>query len=245
MSATLGFCLALVAACSLAGQTAPATLAFEVASVKRSPQNAAAQMAIHEDAGRISYSNMPLIVIVMRAYRTKFRQVVSPQWLGAELYDVSAKLLDGASKEQIPEMLQSLLADRFKFTAHTDLRMVPGYGLVVNKTSSKLKPAATEESVRRLPGPKGLQLKGRTTLARLADVLSDSLDCPVLDRTGLNGIFQIELNWAADALPVAEPSNEPSLFSALQDELGLKLEPARTPLSFLVIDHAEKIPTGN
>ncbi len=221
-----------------------------------------AQFTMSEDAGRISYTNVALMIVVMRAYHLKYRQIEGPEWLGTEHYDIAAKMPDGATKDEVPPLLQALLAERFKLTAHTEAKMMPGYALIPGKSGPKMKPAGAEEGVRRSPGPKGPQIKGKTAMAKLADVLSDSLDRPVVDMTGLNGFFEVELSWAPeqsakiepsgsgqpaanDVPPVNEASSGPSIFTALQEELGLKLEPRKTPLNFLVIDHAEKLPTAN
>ena len=143
-------------------------------------------------------------------------------------------------------MLQTLLADRFHLVAHIDTRMVSGYALTVGKSGPRMKTAPSVDGARRMKGPKGLEIKGDATMAKLADVLADSLDCPVVDLTALNGIFQVDLNWAPDENPGQSPGiGAPSISSAIQEDLGLKLEPRKYSLDLLVIDRAARLPAGN
>jgi uncharacterized protein (TIGR03435 family) len=111
-------------------------------------------------------------------------------------------------------------------------------------------------------GPKGRKMTGKVSIARMADVLANLMDRPVIDMTGLSGTFDIELNWAPDASEPnrfmkelgpgpnpepahAESSDNPSIFVALQEQLGLRLEAKKSPVEILVIDHIEKVPTEN
>jgi uncharacterized protein (TIGR03435 family) len=259
MKAILALIVAFLVVSGVAGQPVPSPRGFEVASVKHSPSNSEGQLIMSEDAGRINYSNVALIVIVMRAYHTKHRQIVGPEWLSTERFDIVAKLSDGATKEDIPQMFQALLAERFKLTIHTEARMMPGYALKIAKGGPKMNSAGADEGMRRSLGPKGPQIKGKSTMAKLADVLSDSLDSPVVNMTGLNGYFKVALGWAAEEgakMSPGQPATNggpatfevpggPSIFTALQEDLGLKLEPGKTPLNFLIIDHVDKIPTAN
>lgn len=214
---------------------------FEVASVKPAAASAG-QPSMSEDGAQFVYSGVPLIVLVMRAYRVKYRQIVGPEWLGTERYDVVAKLPEGVSKDEIPRMLQSLLTERFRMAVHTESKMLPGYALTVGKSGSRMRRADSGQGARRMKGPKGLEIRGNTTMAKLADVLADALDCPVADMTGLNGFFEIDLNWTPDENPAV---SGPSIASAVQEDLGLKLEPRKYPSEFVIIDRVEKVPTRN
>ena len=198
--------------------------------------------AMTEDGALLNYTNVPLIVLVMRAYRVKYRQVVGPEWQGSERYDVAARLPEDAGKDHIRRMLQALLTDRFRMAVHTETKMVPGFALAMGKGALRMKTAEGGDGARRMKGPKGLEIKGNTTMAKLADVLSDALDCPVVDSTGLSGFSAVDLNWTPDENPAMRG---PSIMSAAQEELGLKLEARKYPYDFLVIDRAEKLPTKN
>lgn len=93
-----------------------------------------------------------------------------------------------------------------------------------------------------MKGSKGLEIKGNTTMAALAGVLADALDCRVVDMTALTGAYQVDLNWTPDENPAV---SDPVLAGALQAELGLKLEPRKYPVEYLIVDHAERVPLKN
>jgi uncharacterized protein (TIGR03435 family) len=157
---------------------------------------------------------------------------------------------------EIPKMFQALLAERFKLRAHNETRILPGFALILAKGGPKMKTAEGERDLRRSAGAQVFRIKGKGTMAQLAEVITDSMDRTVIDMTGLAGMFEVDLNWAREEglktpLTVTPGQREaaaapsgPSIFTALQ-ELGLKLEPRKTPVDFLVIDHVEPIPTEN
>ncbi len=140
------------------GQTAPSNLAFEVATVKPSPPLDMAKLREQIQAGRMprfgphvdtsqaEYIYMPLKELIANAYKVKAYQITGPAWLATERFDIVAKMPDGASKDDAPNMLQALLEERFKLAAHRDTQEQPVLALVVGKDGPKLKesPAATE-----------------------------------------------------------------------------------------------------
>ena len=141
----------LVAAGVASGQTPAAAPAFEVASVKPAgPLNpammASGQMRIGMkiDAARVDIGSLSLADLIRIAYRVKAYQVSGPDWMSTERFDVRAKLPEGASQEQVPEMLQALLAERFKLTIHRQSKEQNVYALVVGKGGSKLKDSVPE-----------------------------------------------------------------------------------------------------
>jgi uncharacterized protein (TIGR03435 family) len=146
-------------------------------------------------------------------------------------------------------MLQTLLADRFSLQIHRETKPLPVYLLTVAKNGPKLKAAAQPGNGSVLWGlagkPSGeasVHLTAKAaSLPRLADSLSNIAGRPVLDQTGLNGSFDFTLEYASEAnTPGATPFAGPALFTAFQEQLGLKLEATRAPLEILVIDHVEK-----
>jgi uncharacterized protein (TIGR03435 family) len=138
-------------------------------------------------------------------------------------------------------MLQALLADRFKLAAHAEKREMPMFALVIAKGGPRL---ITTNAIGALSGGRGrISITGGDdALAVLAFELSWRLGRPVIDRTGLNGRYELTLNWTEDDVPspAANTSGAPSLFTAIQEQLGLKLEATRGPVQVLVIDHAER-----
>jgi uncharacterized protein (TIGR03435 family) len=205
----------------------------------------------------------------MEAFKVKLDQIEGPSWLETDCFDISAKIPDGGSRDQLSAMLQALLTERFKLAAHKEDRPRSGYALVVDKGGPKCKEDDPNGNFMRRNDGKMLYfygayghgaLKGVMTMATLAANLSTEGYGPVQDFTGLTGKYDIDLTWARDpalarrdpaasasAPPGADiPAPEgPSLFTALRDSLGLRLERRNVQVQFVVIDHIERIPTEN
>ena len=250
------FLLTLVpvaAVCIANAQNTRPQPAFEVASVKRSDQCFGRNSI---DPGSVSLRGAPLKAVLMEAFQIKMDQIEGPSWLEAECFDISAKIPDGITGDQVPMMLQVLLAERFRLAAHKEVRLRSGHALVVDKDGPKFK-EATANFVR----GKGLMLygpgvlKGAMTMATLASNLSTKGYGPVQDSTGLTGKYEIELRWTPNpdfqptetfrsvAVPPGWP--EADLFTAVRESLGLRLERRNVEVPFLLIDHVERTPTGN
>jgi uncharacterized protein (TIGR03435 family) len=177
-----------------------------------------------------------------------------PPWSSTAKFDLEAKsdpaideylaaLSVEQGKDTKRQMLQSLLADRFKLAAHIEKREMPIFALVIAKGGPKL--VKTEVSGAALSGGRGrISIKGGDdSLAILTFELSWRLGRPVIDQTGIQGRYELTLNWADDDAGSAASAG-PSLFTAIQEQLGLKLESTRGPVPTLVIDHAER-PSAN
>ena len=251
--------LMVCASSGLFGQSAAAP-SFEVVSVKPAPPPTGNNLRVTMggDAGRVNFSNVTLKSVMTRAYGVKPHQISGPAWLDSERYDIVATIPAGAPREQIPTMLQTLLADRFKLAVHREQKVMPVYALVVGKNGPKLHAADAEARLGISMGPTGRQLNGKVSLSRLADALSNWMDRPVLDMTEIKGIYDIDLEWTPDegqSAPRLAPAGEagrpeargdsPSIFTAVQEKLGLKLEGRKSPAEIIVVDHAEKAPTEN
>jgi uncharacterized protein (TIGR03435 family) len=162
----------------------------------------------------------------------------------SNFYDIQA-IADGASPltmERAVIMLRSLMEDRFQLKLHREVREMPVYALVIAKSGSKLQTTADGVcSARNNLGPAhGIaNCNPTTSTAQLAEMLRAQTDRPVLDRTGLTGQYAFRLRWSADGDPV-EPNAPPSFFTAVQEQLGLRLEPLKAAVEVLVIDHAER-----
>ena len=153
---TFAVAILLLSAAGLA-QTPPAPPSFEVASVKPAPPIVPAQVLggkIHigmsVDGARVDIGNLSLMDLLWRAYRVRPYQISGPDWLSGQRFDIAAKLPEGVGADQVPEMLQALLAERFKLVAHTEGKERPVYGLVVGKSGAKLKASDAES-----PAPAG------------------------------------------------------------------------------------------
>ena len=198
----------------------------------------------------------------------------TPDWADTDLYAIDGKIEPrvaeelakfGPSQQELARahMLQAMLADRFKLRAHPDNKEGSVYYLVIAKNGPKLKQATPGETYPKGPGLGGLSWQaGQTVMAPsepgsskrvglgapllgLTRILSAWLHCPVIDKTGLTGKYDFQLQWTNNENAETGPeTNWPSLFTAIQQQLGLKLEPAKGPVPVMVIDHVEK-PSGN
>ncbi len=283
------------------GQQPNPKLTFEVASIKPAAPQTMGRIQMGggggpgtPDPGRIRFSNMPLRMLIMRAYEVQSFQVSGPSWMDSQRFDVIAKVPGGATREDARTMLQNLLEDRFKLKLHKESREAPIYELVVAKSGVRMKEAAQtaaapaeraggpppgspprdKDGFLRTPhGQVGIQatVNGRMrmqgdalTMARLVDILGMALGRPVIDRTGLTGTYDVVLDFSPEGMapgPKAPPpgsgggnpaeaprdSNDsgPTIFTAIQEQLGLKLESRKGPVDLLVVDSVEKTPTGN
>jgi uncharacterized protein (TIGR03435 family) len=261
--------LALLSAGSIFGQTPAAQPAFEVASVKPAPPPTPGMFKVQMggDPGMVDYKNVSLKTVIARAYQMKDYQVSGPDWLDTERFDIMAKVPANTPASQVPLMLQNLLAVRFKLAVHLDQKVMPVYAMVIGKNGPKLKPVEGEPQggMRMTIGPKGRQMSGPTTMSGLAGGLSSMMDRPVVDLTELKGTYDVDLEWVPDeregggilakmkAMAEASSGGVPdpsgptglSLFGALQEKLGLRMEARKSPVDLLVVDSGQKVPTEN
>jgi uncharacterized protein (TIGR03435 family) len=238
--------------------------AYEVASIK--PSDMAGTVSIRRSGYRIATTSTSLLFLITWAYDVHSDRVYGkPNWLDSVRYDVMANapqdnrpapLRLPGQPTQLQQMMQALLADRFKLVIHRETRQLPMYALVVAKGGAKIHlteaPAVMGQTPFRMPG-RGRLMGTQVSGEMLAKVLSDQLSHSVQDQTGLKGVFDFELQWEPDALS-APPDDGPapanlrtgaSLFTALQEQLGLKLEARKGAVEVLVIDHIERAPTEN
>jgi uncharacterized protein (TIGR03435 family) len=207
----------------------------------------------------------------MEAFQVKAYQIAGPSWLDEDCFDIVAKMPEGATRDQIPAMLQALLVERFQLAVHKEDRPRPVLALVVDKGGPKFKeadlnfrrtgPRPGEAMFRATNNTQGF--KGAMNMAKLAQFLSGRLDRPVQDFTGLKGTYDIDLSWAPDptidrppsATSYSGASGEASLelpaaptatlFTAIRDLLGLKLEHRNEPIEMVVIERVQRAPIEN
>jgi uncharacterized protein (TIGR03435 family) len=188
--------------------------------------------------------------------------VGSPDWLRTDQYEIQAKIEDALyaamqkmtptqQREQVDLMEQSLLADRFKLKVHFETRDMPVYALVVAKGGPKLTPAKDGESSRLSSLPDN---EHGTEMTAIAVTLDQFAHSPlwgkggrlVVDQTGLKGTYDFTLKWSSEQLVAGQESgvDAPSVFTAIQEQLGLRLVPSKAPVEVIVIDHIEP-PSAN
>jgi uncharacterized protein (TIGR03435 family) len=231
--------------------------AFEAASVKPTDPNRVGS-TFNFAPGEVQIGGGTLRLIMEMAYDLRTFQILGgPGWLDADRYDISAKndaVLKDLDKDrrnaEMRRRLQTLLAERFQLKIHRETRERPEYTLVVAKGGSKLR-EPTPGMDNGISRGCGLMKGTRTTMSNLATVLSRQVERPVLDRTGLNGRYDFELNYSPDSgcgshQPDGDTPNSdtltdrPSIFTAIQEQLGLKLESIKGPVEVIVIDRVEK-----
>jgi len=240
----------LAASFAMAQDAAP--LAFEVASVK--VNTTGEKPGGDSKGGRLTLYNIPLRVLVALASSVANDKVAGPGWIDTEGYDIVAKLPPGASDGQLPQMLRSLLAERFMLAFHREEKPMPVWALVVAKNGPKLVKSPEGTTPESKCGREGLQLTCRNkkmTMAALTGNLprwnsQNWFELPIVDQTALKGEFDVNLTWTLSNHfdSVLDPGAL-SLFDALVEQLGLKLEQRKAPVERVVIDHAEKVPTEN
>jgi uncharacterized protein (TIGR03435 family) len=227
----------------------PASAAFEVASIKPGKPGASGSSNLFGMSGRFTAENSTLKSLIQFAYQVRAFQVLGgPSWLDRDTYDIVAKPeARVAGGKQNLQMVQTLLADRFQLKFHRETRELPVYLLVVAKSGPRLHEA--ENPLHGIAGrPRSIESKGADMQA-LAATLARRLGYTVIDKTGLTGSYDFTLTFdpnaglamspGGESLPAAE-SGDPSIFTALQEQLGLKLESSKGPVEVIVIDRAEK-----
>ena len=241
--------------------TAPAqttTPEFEVASIKPVQTPNPARTRDREEGRRFSAYSVTLKELIMMAYRVDAREIAGgPAWMATDEYDIEAVAGDGVQvNEHLGELLQKLLADRFQLAFHREQRVLPAYALTVAKGGSKLKTAEQGGGQGASCEHMGVCNFGGVPLVQFTRWLSFVVvDRPVVDKTGITGTFDFSLKWTPDEsqfsalalrAPVAadNPNAPPPLFEAIEEQLGLKLEPEKMPAEVLVIDKVER-PTEN
>jgi uncharacterized protein (TIGR03435 family) len=225
--------------------------AFEVASVKPS-KAPAGHSGWHSRTGYVVLQNQTLKQLVQIAYHVKANQVSGgPKWCDSDRFDIEAKSDGPANDAQLLTMLQTLLADRFQLAFHRETALFPGFALVVAKSGFKIRPVDAGEG-ERSNSNRGHYTAERVSMAKFAETLSRILRSPVVDRTGTTGVFSFQLEWTPDNADAPAPdgttpdmsNSGPSLYTVLQERLGVKLEAQKVSAEVLVIDRAEK-PTEN
>jgi uncharacterized protein (TIGR03435 family) len=263
--------LMLAAVCAAWPQSAT-PIAFEVASVKPAAPccNPGQWPANRPAADRINFRYVTLWYCITYAYGMKSYQVSGPGWLKSDRYDIVAKGPEGTRREDLPKMMQALLADRFKLRVRRETREISGLALVVDKDGPKLKEAAPESGdghggaqIGMSMSPDGVQrmeMKGGA-ISSLINTLSALVGLPIVDRTGLPGRYDCVLEFSrADSsgwggsggyneppsMPPPPPNAEPglSIYSSIR-KLGLRLDGQKFPMDAIVIEACERTPSEN
>jgi uncharacterized protein (TIGR03435 family) len=227
--------------------------AFDVASVKPGgPVRPDGLLNINLGSahhGTVTLTNTTLSECIQYAYGlTNEVQITGPDWIRSREYRFSivAKALPETPVEQLRLMTQALLAERFRLEIHREARKIPHLELTIAKSGPKLAESKPETPNGRVYYGAGRLAYSHTAMDQFVLLLSRQLKQAVFDKTGLGGVYDFELDWTPDnAEPDPDATPKPDIFSAIQQQLGLKLESAKAPLEVLVVDRAEKTPVAN
>ena len=214
--------------------------AYEVVSVKvsDSPSTGIGGDPFIRSGGTISIRNVTLHWLVAMAYELpNYRLEGGPAWIDTLRYNVDAKPSSRVSRPVALQMMQSLLADRFRLQVHHVSKTVGGYRLTAPKGDTKMVKASPNDPIGFRVNQPG-RLEGHATIDMLVKTLQPILRAPVDDATGLKGAYyDMSLEWTLDEI---SDDGKPSIFSALSEQFGLILKAEKVPIDVLVIDHAEK-----
>jgi uncharacterized protein (TIGR03435 family) len=232
---------------------------FDVVSIHLSPPSPDGHNHIWNDVheSRFRTGNLSILDLIQYAYNLPKTQIVgAPRWLDSTLYDIDAKsdpevdarlkaMAGDDATQQKRLMVQSLLADRFALTAHSETRERPVFALVIAKGGPKFQPS-TRNGTTIDGGRSRIRVQGGDdTIGLLARELAQSQGRVVINQTGLTGRYDLTLRWTPDDAPTPlvngapDPNPPPDLSTAIQEQLGLKLESTKGPVPVLVIDHVE------
>jgi len=247
LTAATAFCALCCPAVRSSAQASGELPAFEVATIK--PSTGKEPLAVDRRADRLVITNASLAWLIKWAYDVDDDRLLAvPQAAERARFDIVAKAPESPVRGRVQLMTQALLRDRFHLQIHHELRRLDSYALV---TTGTLKVRVVPDDGKPAPSnPFSMSTAGRlqgthVTARMLAKALTDQLRRPVQDQTGIDGFFDFTLEWAPDSAGAAADLARPSLFTAIREQVGFALEPRRTPVDVLVIDHVETMPTAN
>ena len=237
-------------------QSSATSHGFDVASVRPSQHNVGPDYnnQLTYAPGEFDAKNVTIKRLVAEAYHLQLDQVFGPSWIDRNEYDIQAKASAGTTREQSARMLQGLVAERFHLTQHKETREMRVYALVVDKGGSKIqpidagKPANADAGgfhfhgdMRQFADLLAVQLTIPATNDPSTPVLASTSKIPVLDKTGMTGIFDFNVDM--------RPELGTDMFAgwqrALHDQLGLKIESRKEQVDVLVVDQVSQIPSEN
>ena len=234
-------------ACAASAFPQPAT--FEAVSIKPAESGVGGRSFTQRPGGSLTTSNATVRSVIAFAYQVMPEEISGgPLWSASDGFDIDAKgAIPKVTQPQFRQMVQNLLAERFQLKLHRETRELPVYVLVQAKSGTKLEEAKDDnaEASMRIEGP-GMMTGVKATMPALANTLIRPLKRRVIDETGLKGSYNFKLRFVPDQTrpgpdpDAAPPADGPSIFTALQEQLGLSLKSAKRPVEVLVIDQLEK-----
>lgn len=217
---------------------------FEVAVIRPNLAGPSAGTSFNLfDGGRVKMTNEPVKLLIRQAFRLQNAQIAGgPNWIESDRYDIEAKTgrPEKIAPDQLSPLMQDLLRERFHLKFHHETRELTVLAIVAAKSGAKLQPKAqdTTPGMNTSGGPtKSKLIATATPMPLLANYVGNRLGKIVVDKTGLSDTYDFTLEWAPDQ---ASDSTEPSLITALREQLGLRLETQKSPVEVLVIDSIDR-----
>jgi len=200
------------------------------------------------DPGNVTMTNLPLKAVIQWAYHMQAVQIIGPGWLDSNRYDITAKAAGPSSDDKLRQMMQTLLADRFKLAFHRETKEMQAFVVSVAKGGHKMKPSEGDGPMDLKPTGKGLNIAfTHVTLAQLAEMAGSPLQGVVVDQTGLKGAWDFTID--ASSLAMQKPADLEEAISmiiqVMNDQLGIKVEQKRVPATVMIVEHVEKVPVEN
>lgn len=246
MRRVLGILIA-VTCCGLAADPS-----FEVASIRTRTDSTGETWTLKRfrfdvSGPKVIIENFRLADLITYAYNIEDYELFGePHWADIDRYNISANAQRGTelTRNLARPLMRSLLADRFELKVHMGTRELPVYALVLAKGGPKFKESSPDAQKLLTLGSQGKAMVMTVTKGDMAQFVGEfsrrnGVDRPVIDQTGLAGIYDYKLQWGDD-LAVGADTDAVSIFRAVQEQLGLKLEPIKAPVPVLIVDHAEK-----
>jgi uncharacterized protein (TIGR03435 family) len=233
LGAVLFLCGLIAASSSDARAQSENQRRFEVAAIRPHVDDGTSASGYSDNQGSVRMTNLSLRALIRIAYGVMDSQIEAPAWTATDSWDIVAKPPAAYESRQLPELLRNLLAERFKLVVHRQRKDVAGYALRVQPGGHRLPEARGPQTY--FTGRSGLISSNRRTIAELVPALARMVSAPVVNETALTGQYDFKLEWDAEV----------SIFTAIREQMGLRLEPVRVPVDVVVVDAAARTPTEN
>jgi uncharacterized protein (TIGR03435 family) len=237
-----------IAAFALSARLLAQSPSFEVATIKLNDSGSGGSGFPGLKNGILSARNVSLKMMLQSAYDFSPLRVIGPDWLDSGRFDLAGKAPAGVPDTELAPMLQTLLKERFHVEVHREMKEMPVYEMVIASGGVKMLPFDPERKFSGINPHGNMIFAPSATMPELATRMTGFAGRPIIDRTGLEGRYAAVLIFMrpdATAAEAAAPDAPPDFFTAVQKQLGLKLEPKKEPIEVLVVDHADRLPTDN
>jgi len=224
--------------------------AFEVATIKPNHGNGNRSPSRYPSLqnGTLTAENVSLKTLLGVAYGLSTVRITGPAWIDSDRFDLAGKAPEGVPDTEVMPLLQNLIKDRFHAEVHLETKEMLAYEMTVTKDGLKIQPFEAEHPPVTPQNRGGSLLIGVATMPQIADALARAAERPVVEKTGIAGRYSYILSFTPFSARAPDSRADlapPDLFTAVQQQLGLKLESKKEPIEILVVDRAERVPIEN